>query len=199
MNVRDIRVSEHRRADHPVLPIFIDRWSPRAMSGDPLTRDELDRLFEAARWAPSSYNEQPWRILYATRDSAHWPDFLHLLMDLNKAWCVNAGALFLFVSKKTFSHNGAPNAVHVFDCGSAWENLALQGASMGLVTHGMAGFDRDRARKTLHIPDDFEICAMAAAGKPGDTEDLSEAMRTREVPSGRKKIEEFTMEGPFKG
>lgn len=199
MNVSQIRVTDHRRADHEVLPVFVNRWSPRAMNGEAIAPAEFARVLEAARWAPSSYNEQPWRFLYAHRGTPHWATFFDLLMDLNKAWAVNAGALLAIVSKKTFTHNAQANGVHVFDAGAAWQNLALQGASMGLVVHGMAGFDRTRARTVLRVPDDFEICAMAAVGKPGEISVLPEPMRPREVPSPRKPIAEISTEGPFPG
>src|SRR4030095_13817484 len=100
---------EVRRADHPIDRLFLDRWSPRAMSGEEIPEEDLMVLFEAARWAPSSYNNQPWRILYARRSSEHWPLFFDLLADTNKAWAKNAAALLLFVSKTTFDYNGQPS------------------------------------------------------------------------------------------
>ncbi len=192
-------VSDHRKPDHPVDPVFVHRWSPRAMSGEPISNEQLMTLLEAARWAPSSYNEQPWRVMYAKRDTPAWARHLGLLMEANQVWCKNAAVLLLFVSKKTFAKNNKPNPVHVFDCGSAWENLALQGAQMGLVIHGMAGFDVERARKELGVPDDFTVCAMAAIGKLGLTEDLPENLRSIEAPSGRKPVTEWAFEGRFPG
>ena len=129
---------DHRRADRPIESIFLKRWSPRAMSGEPLTGDELMTLFEAARWAPSTYNEQEWRFLYARRDTPHWQTFFDLLMDANKVWCQRAAVLVVVLSHKVFERNGKPNPVHTFDTGAAFENLALQGTVMGLVVHGMA-------------------------------------------------------------
>ena len=167
------------------------------MSGEPLDGGELSRLFEAARWAPSTYNEQEWLFLYARRDSSHWPAFFGLLMEANQVWCVRAGVLIVVLSHKVFGRNGMPNPVHTFDAGAAFENLALQGASMGLVVHGMAGFDRGKARATLRVPEDYEIEAMVAVGHPGDPADLPEALRGREVPSGRKPVAEIAREGPF--
>jgi nitroreductase len=191
------RGREHRAADHPIEPLFLDRWSPRAMSGEPIDDRELLRLFEAARWAPSTYNEQEWRFLYARRDSAHWPAFFGLLMEANQVWCARAAVLMVVVSHKVFSRNGNPNPVHTFDAGAAFENLALQGTAMGLVVHGMAGFDRGRARATLRVPDDYDVGAMVAVGRPGDPAELPEALRQREVPSGRKPVAEIAREGPF--
>jgi nitroreductase len=189
--------SEHRTADHPIERIFIQRWSPRAMAGEPITESELMRLFEAARWAPSTYNEQEWRFLYARRDGQHWPTFFDLLAAANQAWCVNAGVLVVVLSHKVFARNGKPNPVHTFDTGAAFENLALQGASMNLVVHGMAGFDRDRARTALAVPDDYAVEAMIAIGRPGDPAALPDDLREREVPTGRKPVREFAREGRF--
>ena len=190
--------SDHRKADHPIDPIFIHRWSPRAMSGEPISPAELNTLFEAARWAPSAFNEQPWRLLFARRDTPHWRTFLELLVESNQSWCVNAAALVLFISSKIFSRNGKPNPVNIFDTGSCWENLALQGSKMGLVVHGMAGFDRDKARSILGVPERYDICAMAASGWPGDPDKLPPTLRDKDVPSSRKPVAQIVMEGGFK-
>lgn len=187
----------HREADHPIESIFLKRWSPRAMSGEAITDAELNSLFEAARWAPSTYNEQEWRFLYARRDTDHWPTFFNLLVEANQSWCAQAGVLCLVASHKVFERNGKPNPVHTFDSGAAFENLCLQGATMDLVVHGMAGFQQAKARVDLQIPDDYEVEAMFAIGRPGDMDDLPEALRERETPSGRKPIAEITCEGPF--
>jgi len=186
-----------RKADHDVLPLFLSRWSPRAMSGEPITESERSRLFEAARWAPSTYNEQEWRFLYAMRDTKHWADFLGFLMEANQAWCRNAAMLVTVLSHKVFARNGRPNPVHTFDTGASFENLALQGTSMGLVVHAMAGFDRDKARAGLRVPEDYEVEAMIAVGRPGDTSVLPAELREREVPTDRNPISAFTREGPF--
>jgi nitroreductase len=145
-----IKGSEKRKADHPIDKIFLDRWSPRAMTGEAVSQEDLMTLFEAARWAPSSYNNQPWRILYARRDTQHWPLFFDLLVEFNQSWAKNAGALVLFISRTHFDFNGEPAVTHSFDTGAAWENLALQGWLKGLVVHGMQGFDYDRARTAKH-------------------------------------------------
>ena len=188
---------EHRRADRPIEAIFLKRWSPRAMSGGLLTDDELMTLFEAARWAPSTYNEQEWRFLYAKQGTEHWPRFFDLLMDANKAWCQRAAVLVVVLSHKIFERNGKSNPVHTLDTGAAFENLALQGAAMDLVIHGMAGFDRDRARTALNVPDDYAVETMIALGRPGDPADLSPELREREKPSGRKPVAQFVREGGF--
>jgi nitroreductase len=156
-----IKGSAARKADHQIESFLLDRWSPRAMSGVEIPREELMRLFEAARWAPSSFNAQQWRALYARRGTEYWPTFFDLLVDANKAWAENAAALVVFISRKNFDHDDEPSVTHSYDCGAAWENFALQGFHQGLVVHGMQGFDYDRARKELDIPDEFQIEAMA--------------------------------------
>ena len=168
------------------------------MSGEEIEEEELMTLFEAARWAPSAYNNQPWRILYARRQSEHWPLFFGLLAETNKAWARNAAALLLFVSKTTFDHNGKPSITHSFDTGAAWENLALQGFLKDYVVHGMQGFDYDRARKSLGVPDEFSIEAMVAVGRPGKKELLPEAMQGRESPVNRRELGGTVREGPFR-
>lgn len=187
----------HRTADHPVDPIFLERWSPRAMRGDSLSEAEIGSLFEAARWAPSTYNVQEWRFCYATRDSAHWDSFLSLLVEFNQGWAKQAGLLGVVMSDSLLPRNGKPNPVHVFDSGMAYLSLALQGARMGLVVHAMAGFDADAARRALSVPAQYSINAMFAVGRPGDTEALPEEIRDQEIPSGRKPIREIACAGPF--
>jgi nitroreductase len=189
--------SETRQAEHPIEQLILDRWSPRAMSGESIPPEELMRLFEAARWAPSSFNAQQWHALYARRETEHWPTFFNLLVDANKVWAKEAAALVLFISRKTFEHDGEPSITHSYDCGAAWENFALQGFSQGLVVHGMQGFDYDRARYELMIPAEFEIEAMAAVGKPGNPETLPEKLRAKEAPNERRAISESVHEGRF--
>jgi nitroreductase len=188
---------QHRKADYPIEPLFLRRWSPRAMSGEPLTEHEIMSLFEAARWAPSTYNEQEWRFLYARRDTPQFPIFVDLLMEANQAWCKQAAVLCVVIARKTFTRNGKSNPVHVFDAGSAWENLAFQAAAMGLVSHGMAGFDFEKARTVLKVPDHFAVCAMFAVGRHGNPDDLPPEIREREKISGRRPIQETICEGPF--
>lgn len=191
-----LKGSEVRDADYPIDSLFLDRWSPRAMSGEGIAEEDVLTLFEAARWAPSSGNAQPWRILYARRESKYWPLFFDLLNDTNKVWCERAAVLVLFVSK-TVNDAGRPIRTHSYDTGAAWENMALQGALKGYVVHGMAGFDHDRARTDLNIPEDHAIEAMAAIGIPGDLSLLSEFNQQRENPSGRRPLSETIWEGGF--
>lgn len=187
----------HRKPEYPVEPLFVHRWSPRAMSGEPITVAELMRLFEAARWAPSSYNAQPWRFLWARRDTPHWPTLFGLLGEANRVWAQRAAALVVVVSRKLFEHNGQPARTYAFDAGAAWENLALQGSAMGLVVHGMQGFDYERARTELRVPAEFDVQAAIAVGRPGRVEDLPEPLRDREKPSPRKPVADIALEGGF--
>jgi nitroreductase len=191
-----VKGSQARRAAHAVDSIFIDRWSPRAMSGAAIDEAELMVLFEAARWAPSSSNYQPWRMLYALRDSSHWPVFLGLLNEGNQRWAQHGSALVLFISKTTMD-DGRVSRGHMFDTGAAWENFALQGSLRNLVVHGMLGFDHDRARSELKVPADFQVDAMAAVGKPGELQLLPEHLRAREQPSDRRPLAQTVCAGPF--
>lgn len=191
-----VKGSQARRAAHAIDSIFIDRWSARAMSGQAIPEAELMVLFEAARWAPSASNVQPWRMLYALRDSSHWPLFLGLLIEGNRRWAQQGAALVLFISKITLD-DGRPSRTHLFDTGAAWENFALQGALRDLVVHGMQGFDHDRARSELKIPADFQVDAMAVVGKPGEVQQLPEHLRAREQPSDRRPLAETVRAGLF--
>jgi nitroreductase len=187
----------NRKADYPVNDMFINRWSPRAMSGEPITHAELMSLFEAARWAPSSFNEQPWRFIYAYRDTPEWDTLFNLLVPFNRIWTKNAAALIVIISHNLSEFNHKLFPTHSFDTGSAWMSLALQASSMGLIAHGMAGFDYEKARADLHIPNEYTVEAMVVIGKPGPLNVLPDELQKKEVPSGRKKVEEFISEGTF--
>lgn len=190
-------VASVRAADFPADAAFLNRWSPRAFSPAPVPDELLMGVFEAARWAASSYNEQPWRFLLARTD----PDrarFSECIGSYNRVWSDRAPVLILIVAKRTFSHNGSPNPTHEYDAGTASGYLALQASLSGLAMHGMAGFDRDKARELLHIPDDFTPLAVYALGYPGDKADLPEPLQAREIPSGRRPAPESVMEGGFK-
>ncbi|HVF15324.1 MAG TPA: nitroreductase family protein [Steroidobacteraceae bacterium] len=192
-----VKGSDIRKTQVQVDKIFLDRWSPRAMSGEPIEADALAVLFEAARWAPSSGNAQPWRILYARRDTPAWPTFLGLLVASNQAWAQHAAALLVFISRQISERTGRPAVTHAYDTGAAWENLALQGSSRGYVVHGMEGFDYERARIELAIPPEFQVQAMAAVGKPGNLERLPEHLQKRESPNDRRPLEQTVCEGKF--
>lgn len=187
-----------RTSDYPIERLLLERWSPRAMAGQPISDEELMTLFEAARWAPSSYNGQPWRFIYAKRDTKHWAKLFDLLVPFNQSWCHAAAVLVVIVSRDTFAWNNKPARTHSFDTGAAWENLALQSHAMGLVVHGMEGFDYERAKKELNIPDGYTVEAMFAVGRPGRKEDLHKELQEREEMSNRNPISSFVFEGEFK-
>jgi len=189
---------EIRSSDYPVNPIILNRWSPRSMTGDEISDNDLFTIFESARWAPSSYNNQPWRFIYAKRDSKEFNKFLSLLIEFNQKWASKAACLVVIISKNTFDKNQKPSKTHSFDTGAAWENMALQGTSMGFVIHGMEGFDYEMAKKELKIPEGYTVEAMAAIGVRGQIESLPEEMREREKPSDRKSFSEIIMMGEFK-
>ena len=190
-----------RIADHPIDPLFLERWSPRAFTGEDISETVLMRLFEAARWAPSSYNSQPWRFLYARRSSPQWAQFLDLLGEGNRGWCAQAGALIVLVSSETMVVPGkdapVPSHSHSFDAGSAWGYLALQAVREGWAAHGMVGFDMQRAFAELGVPPGHRVEAMIAVGRPGNVESLPENLRARETPNARKPLEATVFEGGF--
>ena len=192
-----LKTAPHRQPDYPVDPLFPNRWSPRALGGAHVSRETLMILFEAARWAPSSNNNQPWRFVYATRETSAWPRFLDLLVPKNRSWCTGAGALILISSKNTFDHNGKLSRTHSFDTGSAWMSLALQAGMLGLIAHGMEGFDYERAASEVGLPAGYSVEAMCAIGYPGAVETLSEDLRAMEKPNGRKPVAEIAFEGCF--
>lgn len=198
MNYNDLEyVKSIRKTENEISPVLLKRWSPRSMRGEAMGSGELMSLFEASKWAPSSFNEQPWRFLYAVKGSDSWKIFFDLMSEFNQAWTKNAAALVLVISKNNFVLNDKPNINHSFDAGAAWQNLALEASERGLVAHAMAGFDAAKARVDLKVPDTYSIEAMIAVGKPGKKEDLPEAMQAGEAPSTRKQIAEIVKEGVF--
>lgn len=186
-----------REARYDVNKLILHRWSPRAMSGEAITLDELMTLFDAAHWAQSSYNNQPWRFAYAFRETPAWKTFFDLLVPFNQDWCKNAAVLIVICSKDNFEFNDKPSRTHSFDAGAALQNLALQGYEMNLVVHAMEGFDYDKAKKELALPDGYTVEAMCAVGWPGKKDDLSKELQEREEPSGRNPLPTFAFEGSF--
>jgi nitroreductase len=180
---------------YPVLPLILHRSSKRAMSGQSLSYEQIMTLCEAARWAPSSYNGQPWRLVYAQRGTPEFQNMLELLVPFNQQWAQHAGVLIAFVSCSTYDHNGEPCSTHAFDTGAAWENLALQAHHMNLVARGMSGFYPEKAREVLKIPQDYEIHMICAVGWPGDKNRLPEEMHVGENSSDRKILNEIVFEG----
>jgi nitroreductase len=186
-----------RTPQYPIESIILNRWSSRAMSGESLDDETLMTLFEAARWAPSSYNGQPWRFVYAKRETASWQTFFDLMVPFNQSWAKNAAALIVVCSRTTFELNNKPSRTHSFDTGAACENIALQGEAMGLVVHALEGFDYDKAAAVIKLPKDFVVEAMFVIGKPGKLSDLPKELQEREVLSDRKPVAEIVFEGTF--
>ncbi|HNX59523.1 MAG TPA: nitroreductase family protein [Spirochaetota bacterium] len=176
-----------RNFNYDILPQIKTRWSPRAYSEEKIPREDLLALIEAARYAPSCYNEQPWRFVIAdTPESLE--KFRSTLADMNVLWAKKAPVLIAVCSKKSFSQNGASNFWHQFDTGTAWGFLSLEAERRGLYSHGMAGFNRDAITKIIGLPADYEVMAMVAVGKPGNKNDLPTELLDREEPGTRKEI-----------
>jgi nitroreductase len=189
---------EHtRKSQYEINPLILNRWSPRSMTAEGITDDDLMGLLEAARWAPSSYNNQPWRFIYAKRDTKHWEALFNLLVEGNKAWAKSAYALIVVVARKNFEFNEKPARTNQFDAGAAWANLALEATFRGIATHGMQGFDYEKARQDLGIPDNFDVLAMIVIGKKASRELLPPQLQEREYPSDRKPLKDIVMEGKF--
>ena len=185
-----------RVADHPIDPIFTARWSPRAMSGELISEAEIMQLLEAARWAPSSTNSQPWRFVYAIGGTPTWKALHGTLAEGNRSWCERAGA-FIVIGSVTAKPDGAPILLHAFDSGAAWMSLALQAAKMGLVVHGMQGFNAAQAHPIVHAPANVVLHCVAAVGRPGRVEDLTESQRAREMPNARHPVTSFSYRDRF--
>lgn len=192
-----------RQADFPIDPLFLDRWSPRAFDGSEVPDADLETMFEAARWAPSAFNSQPWHFLYAKRGDANWQLFLSLLIPWNQSWAHTASVLVYIVSdslpftdKKTGAP--APSTTHSFDAGAAWVSLALQATRMGYHAHGMSGIQYELARAELGLPERYVLNAACVIGRIGDLGQLDEKLQAREHPSGRKPQAEFVHAGRFR-
>ena len=197
-SMQESETERSRISTYQINPLILNRWSPRSMTGEELDNEEIMSLFEAARWAPSSYNNQPWRFIYAKRNTEHWDRLFNLLAEGNRAWAENSALLVVVISRKNFEYNEKPARTHQFDAGSAWENLALEAFSRGIVAHGMQGFDYDKARIDLEIPTDFEVMAMIAIGKKGPRENLSPELQEKEKLTDRKPLKDIVMEGIYR-
>lgn len=190
-----------RAADYPIDPAMLERWSPRAFDGSAMEEEALFALFEAARWAPSAFNVQPWRFVYALRDMPEWDALLACLVPMNASWAKQASALVFILSDTLFTPPGQTEAVpartNSFDAGAAWAMLALQAAKDGLSAHAMAGFDSVRAGEVIGAGDRFKIEAAVAIGRRGDRASLPEPLQAREVPSPRRPIADTIFKGQF--
>lgn len=175
-------------------PIFLERWSPRAFKKDPIPKEDLEAIFEAARWAPSCYNEQPWLFAY-TQTQEGLKKFQSALVEFNQTWASNAPVLIIVFSKKTFDRNGKENPWAPFDTGAAWMSLALQAHKLGYITHAMGGFDPKKAFEVAEIdPTKYDVLAVIALGRQGDKNCLPEDMQKGESPSDRKPLSSIMVE-----
>jgi nitroreductase len=183
--------------DFPVQDYIRNRWSPRAFADKPVSSEVLRSLFEAARWAPSSFNEQPWAFLVAAKnDTENFRKMLSVLVEFNAGWAKHAPVLALAVAELAFQRDGNPNRNAFYDVGAAAAQLTLEANARGLFVHQMAGFDPQKARQVFEIPVGWEPIAAIAIGYPGDPESLPQPLRDRELaPRTRKPLSEFVMTG----
>jgi nitroreductase len=190
-------MSNPAKTDFPVHDLILDRWSPRAFASKPVPPAILASLFEAARWAPSSFNEQPWAYLVATKDdSENYAKTLNILVEFNAGWAKEAPVLVIAVSELAFKANGIPNRNAQYDTGAASALLSVEATARGLAVHQMAGFDPVKAKQVFEIPAEWEPIAAMAIGYPGDSSSLPQGLRDRETaPRSRKPLSEFVMSG----
>lgn len=190
-----------RVADHPIDPIFLERWSPRAFDAAPMPPADLLSILEAARWAPSAYNIQPWRFLYSHRDDAHWANYLSLLDSFNETWAPQASALVLVLSDRMMPGDGErpekPSRCYSFDAGAAWAQLALQATSLGYHAHAMAGIDYSQSEDKLGVPERYAVQIMIAIGRAADRSALPGELQQQEYPSTRLALSEIAFSGCF--
>ena len=184
---------------YPIHDLLRQRWSPRAFDDRPIEPEKLRSLCEAARWAPSSNNEQPWRFIVANKDyETEWNRLFACLVEGNRKWAYRAPVLILSVASLNFEDDSTPNRHAFYDTGMAVENLVLQATALGLSAHQMAGFDVEKARADLKIPSGYEPVAMIAVGYPGDLASLPDRLRERELqPRSRRPISEWTFSGQW--
>ena len=194
-------MNTERTPDHPIEQIFADRWSPRAFEATSMPASDLLTILEAARWAPSAFNVQPWRFLYSHRDDAHWQYYLNLLDPFNASWAQNASALVFVLSDTVMPGDGTRpqklSRTHSFDAGAAWAQLALQATSLGYQAHAMAGVYFDRSHQKLTVPEHYRVEIAIAIGKRVDRSVLPQELQDREEPSQRLSVDEIAFAGVF--
>ena len=193
--------SNGRESQYPIEPIFLDRWSPRAFTAETIEESQLLTFLEAAHWAPSAANHQPWRFVYALRGSAHWEKFVALLNEANQEWAANASALVFVISRSFTGARGSgeekPSYTHSFDAGAAWGHLALQAHLSGFHAHGMGGIKHEAIKAAFALPEGYRIEAGIAIGRLADKSVLSERNQAREFPSQRKPLSQVAFNGEF--
>lgn len=181
-----------REYNYEILDLIVKRWSPRAFSKKHVPKEDLMAILEAARYAPSCFNEQPWRFMVAD-DPKSLEVMRKVLMEKNYLWAKNAPVLILMLSKKQYEKNGKDNKYHDFDTGTAWGFLSLEAVRRGYQTHGMAGIKKKEAREVFKIPEDIHIIGMIALGINGSIEDLDDMFIEDESPSSRKPLEDIVL------
>jgi nitroreductase len=189
-----------RLPDHLVAPQFPARWSPRSFTERAMSVDEVMSLLEAARWAPSASNHQPWRFVWARRGEAAFAAIRDTLTGNNPVWAGKAGALFVVASKDTVTNREGQevaNRTAWFDSGAAWMSLALQAQTMGLVAHAMGGFDKAALAAAVGLPTGYTLHCVVAVGEQGPADALPESLRQREAPNGRRPLHETASHGRF--
>ncbi len=190
-----------RKAAHKVDPLFTKRWSPRAFDASPMPEADIHSMIEAARWAPSAYNIQPWRFIYIQQEDAQWDSYVALLDEFNAAWAKNASALIFLLSDTMVDREGQseprPSNYHSFDTGAAWAHLALQATQMGYNAHAMAGVLFDKTANKLHVPDRFKVEIAIAVGKRSDPACLPKHLQQLETPSQRLDFDKIAFKQVF--
>lgn len=192
-----------RSPAYAIDALFTERWSPRAFTGEPIAQETLFTFFEAARWAPSGFNAQPWRFVWGRAGTPAFRDILDTLLPFNQDWAHKASALVAVLSVTRWTPPGKtqPQAIasHSFDAGAAWASLAFQATLSGWHAHGIGGFDRDGLRRRLAVPEDVSIEAVVAIGRRGDVSQLNAALQARETPNGRQPLDALVFEGRWGG
>ena len=195
LSATEVNQLKQAPAAENVLPVFRHRWSPRSFADRDVSSQDLKTIFEAARWAASSFNEQPWRFLVGRRDSETYKKIFGSLAEFNQQWARTAPVLILGVTRTKFSHNESPNGVALYDLGAAAATLCYQAAALGLFTHQMAGFDKDAARKAFNVPEEFIFGAVIALGHQGDPAALTnpDMLKSEIAPRERKPLDQFVL------
>ncbi len=187
------------KTKHKVIETIKNRWSPRSFSDKLIDNESISSLFEAASWAASAFNEQPWRFIYATKDNSKvYNQILGCLIEWNQNWAKSAPLLILAIAKLNFTHNNEPNRTAFYDLGQAIGQMGLQASSMGLFIHQMSGFDHNKAEKEFNIPDGFTAVSVLAVGYLGNTKNLDETLKKmEETARTRNKLDDFVFTGNF--
>jgi nitroreductase len=184
--------------DYPIHDLIRNRWSPRSFAQEPVSEDLMKSLFEAARWASSSMNEQPWRFIYAHKGEATFDEIAKSLYEGN-AWAKEAPVLIVAVVKTTFDRNGLPNGAAFHDLGLAVANLSIQATADDLALHQMGGIDKHYLHTFFHLPDDHEVFTVIALGRRGEPDQLTESLKARELAERKRKaVDQFAFHGTFK-